>query len=262
MSVIAGKNAVVAAGSEGVKVNEVTAGETAVVYTTGSIDTKSTNGKISGKTVVVAAKNFTPEGKGSEVDVKVDKELVVYNHANGNRPLIAIFNTKEGKDNPDVKNLPNDSIIFLDGRLVGGDIQTVNKLGALEAFPVQTPELKSEQGIFGNPAFLHGQMGIANALAIGAIDFVMLEKWGVDDDPDIMGLDEEIRRKSIAKTIRKWEMEDNATVIGNQTSFRYGVSEAEGYDGDSPIQKIIDWFRTPSDASAKPNDVKGNVKGE
>ena len=54
-------------------------------------------------------------------------------------------------------------------------MQSINKFGAMEAFPVQTPELKSEQGIFGNPVFLHDELGVANPLAVGAIDFLLLD---------------------------------------------------------------------------------------
>jgi hypothetical protein len=40
---------------------------------------------------------------------------------------------------------------------------------------VQTPELKSEQGVFGNPMFLHDELDVANPLAVGAIDFLLLD---------------------------------------------------------------------------------------
>ena len=38
---------------------------------------------------------------------------------------------------------------------------------------MQTPELKSEQGVFGNPTFLHDELDVANPLAVGAIDFLL-----------------------------------------------------------------------------------------
>ena len=107
--------------------------------------------------------------------INVGSKLTVNNFHSGANPLLAIFETKGGNKKPNVASLPNDTIVFVDGRLAGGDTQAINKLGALEAFPVQTPELKSEQGVFGNPIFLHDELDVANPLAVGAIDFLLLD---------------------------------------------------------------------------------------
>ena len=170
-----GDVAIGAANGTDLQVNNISAVGNAAVYTTGTITGNavgSGGGSISGQNVHITAHDF----QGGIVNIAVRKELVSNNIKGGHNPQIAIYKTASGgKDNPEVENNPNGSIVFLDGRLIGGDIQTINKLGAMEAFPVQTPELKSEQGVFGNPTFLHDELGVANPLAVGVIDFLLQE---------------------------------------------------------------------------------------
>ena len=166
VSATAGGNVSLAsAGTEDLKVGTV-AGRDVSLYTAGKLvteDTVSADGR-----TTVTAKRF-----GGAARHAFGPSLTVNNFNQGARPLLAIFETKGGNRTPHVKNQPNDTIVFIDGRLAGGDIQVVNKLGALEAFPVQTPELKSEQGVFGNPNFLHDELDVANPFAVGAIDFLL-----------------------------------------------------------------------------------------
>ncbi len=161
----AGGTVSVGASSGDLTVNSVS-GTDVNVYAPGSIG----SGEITARgTLTVTAGDYG----NSEVVINA-KKLVVNRIEGGHRPQLAMFKTK-GSNDPDVKNQPNDTIIFVDGRVAGGDIQTINKLGAMEAFPVQTPELKSEQGVFGNPIFLHDELDVANPLAVGAIDFLLQE---------------------------------------------------------------------------------------
>ena len=51
----------------------------------------------------------------------------------------------------------------------------LNMFGANEAFLVSTPELKSTQGIFGNPPFLHSDLDVANPMEVSAIDYLIQE---------------------------------------------------------------------------------------
>ena len=166
VSATAGGNVSLAsAGTEDLKVGAV-AGQDVSLYTAGKLvteDTVSADGS-----TTVTAKRF-----GGAARHAFGSSLTVNNFNQGARPLLAIFETKGGNRTPHVKNQPNDTIVFIDGRLAGGDIQVINKLGALEAFPVQTPELKSEQGVFGNPNFLHDELDVANPFAVGAIDFLL-----------------------------------------------------------------------------------------
>ena len=144
---------------------------TAAVYTSKTISTPG-NAVIEGRNVNVTAHDYQP----GTVNINVTDRLTANNIEGGMNPGIAIFTTKGGKSNPSIDNLPNNMLIFIDGRLAGGDMMMINKLGALEAFPVATPELKSEQGIFGNPVFLHDQLDVSNPLAVGAIDFLLEDR--------------------------------------------------------------------------------------
>ena len=166
-----GDVAIAAADANTIDVAEITAGKSASVFTAGTI---KPTGKIkAGKDISVSAKNFM----GGIVKISLGGRLTVNNFGDAmfGNPLLAIFSTSGGNRNVNVNNQPNKSVVFVDGRLAGGDLQTINKLGAMEAFPVQTPELKSEQGVFGNPIFLHDELGVANPLAVGAIDFLLLD---------------------------------------------------------------------------------------
>jgi len=103
-------------------------------------------------------------------------------------PLLAYFETVNGVT-PKIDNQPNDAVIFVDGRLAGGNIQTMNRLGSHEAFPVETPELKSVQGVFGNPNFLHGELDVAEPVGIGVIDYLLVDRakmsYGADIPPEM-----------------------------------------------------------------------------
>ena len=145
----------------------ITAGGKASLY---NVSTVNPDGIVKGTEVAVTSKSYS----GGIVGVATST-ITANNLTGGANPLLAIFETKGGTSNPKVTNLPNHTIVFVDGRLAGGDMQTINKLGAVEAFPVQTPELKSEQGVFGNPTFLHDELDVANPFAVGAIDFILLE---------------------------------------------------------------------------------------
>jgi len=164
----AGKDASIAgAGSENLRIGSVS-GANVSLYTSGEL---VTDGVVASRgNTTITARKF-----GGKAQASFGPSLTVNNFVNGSRPLHAIFQTKGGNTTPKIKKLPNDTIVFIDGRLAGGDIQIINKLGALEAFPVQTPELKSEQGIFGNPTFLHDELDVANPLAVGAIDFLLID---------------------------------------------------------------------------------------
>ena len=167
-----GDVAVADAFGDGLAVGEggIEGGKAAAVLTAGSI---SGDGTIKAPNVTVSAKSFDDD----KVPVKVSagNSLTVNNFRSGMNPLLAVFESDGGNARPELSNLPNKTVVFFDGRLLGGDLKTINTVGAVEAFPVQTPELKSEQGIFGNPTFLHNELDVSNPMAVGAIDFILLE---------------------------------------------------------------------------------------
>ncbi|MBO7483145.1 MAG: hypothetical protein J6U17_04595, partial [Kiritimatiellae bacterium] len=148
----------------------VTGGGNVSLYAPNTIVTTGTIA--AGDRLTITAGNFT----GGTLSVNPGKTLATHNFVDGQNPLIAIYGSVSGGNaDPKIENLPNHVLVFLDGRVAGGDLKTINQLGSVEAFPVQTPELKSEQGVFGNPTFLHGELDVANPLAVGAIDFILQE---------------------------------------------------------------------------------------
>ena len=203
--------------SDGIK-----GGSAVAVHTAGTI---AGDGTISAPRLTVSAKSY----ENGIVKVNVGNTLTVNNFTGGMNPLLAIFEANGGSDRPNLENLPNKTVVFYNGRLLGGDIKIINTLGAIEAFPVQTPELKSEQGIFGNPVFLHDELDVANPLAVGAIDFLLLD----------------IPRLTLSSDFPlEVEKQVAAAGLNPTTSYWFGQksNEAEGKEEDS---------------DGKPSDVKG-----
>lgn len=147
--------------------SNIRAGGNLSVYTAGAIESSGTlqaNGN-----VTVSAKEF-----GDVSYLRAGGKLTINNVGHPKQPQIAYFESVNGKE-PKINNLPNDVVIFIDGRLAGGNLNILNKFGADEAFMVDTPELKSTQGIFGNPPFLHSDLDVANPMEVSAIDYLIQE---------------------------------------------------------------------------------------
>ena len=137
------------------------------LYTAGELDANSYIG--AGKDMTVSAAGF-----GDMSYLNAGGKLTINNVGKPGSPQIAYFESVNGVE-PNIKNQPNDTVIFIDGRLAGGNLQTLNMFGANEAFLVSTPELKSSQGIFGTPPFLHSDLDVANPMEVCAIDYLIQE---------------------------------------------------------------------------------------
>ena len=147
--------------------NTVKAGGDLSVYTVKEL---MSNGLlVSGNDMVVSAGSF-----GDLNYLRAGGTLTINNVGHPKHPRIAYFESVNGHE-PRIDNLPNDMVIFVDGRLAGGNINIMNMFGANEAFLVSTPELKSTQGIFGNPPFLHSDLDVANPMEVCAIDYLIQE---------------------------------------------------------------------------------------
>jgi hypothetical protein len=191
--------AIAGANGSDINVDCVTAGADVSLFTTGTI---RPNGTVTaGGDLTVSAKDFS----GGAVKMNMSDVLTVNNFHSGEKPLLAFFETNGGNTTPEINNQPNEAIIFIDGRLAGGDIKTINLLGAVEAFPVQTPELKSEQGIFGNPLFLHDDLDVATPLAVGAIDYLLLELPRMELSSDFpIGVEKQVSANGLNPTTSYW----------------------------------------------------------
>ena len=178
---------------------------------------------------------------GGAVGINVGNKLTVNNLQGGSNPLLAIFETRGGSKDPTVENLPNHTIVFLDGRLVGGDLQAINTLGAVEAFPVQTPELKSEQGVFGNPTFLHDELDVANPLAVGAIDFLLQEIPRLTLSSDFpMEVEKQVAANGLSPTTSYWFGQRSGDDEPEESEESSGESgESNSGDGDAAVKTAM-----------------------
>ena len=137
------------------------------VYTAGALNPYGL--LVAERDLTVSAASF-----GDMSYLRAGGKLTINNVGHPSHPQIAYFESVNGVE-PNINNLPNDMVIVIDGRLAGGNLNILNKFGANEAFMVETPELKSTQGIFGNPPFLHSDLDVANPMAVSAVDYLIQE---------------------------------------------------------------------------------------
>ena len=224
--------AIAGANGSDINVDCVTAGADVSLFTTGTI---RPNGTVTaGGNLTVSAKDFS----GGAVKMNMSDALTVNNFQSGDKPLLAFFETNGGNTTPEINNQPNETIIFIDGRLAGGDIKTINLLGAVEAFPVQTPELKSEQGVFGNPLFLHDDLDVATPLAVGAIDYLLLELPRMELSSDFpIGVEKQVSANGLNPTTSYWFGQNPAAAEEDEADDANDDGKGEsptGNEGASP----------------------------
>ena len=106
---------------------------------------------------------------------------------------------------------------------------------------MQTPELKSEQGVFGNPVFLHDELGVANPLAVGAIDFLLLDIPRLTLSSDFpLEIEKQVAAAGLNPTTSYWfgqksndEVKDDAEGNGEGKEGEDKPSEGNG-GGEAP----------------------------
>ncbi len=160
------------------------------------IDGNDTGVDIAAGALVISAGQIIGAGDaGNSIDAleislcgsSAPADIWINNVAGGSdRTVLAFLDTAGGVDDP-VASAANGSgaLIFINGQYVGGDPTFVQLFAAAEAFPAETPELKSRQGVFGDPFFLHDQLDINEPVALGLIDFILAEKATITGDPEI-----------------------------------------------------------------------------
>jgi hypothetical protein len=97
------------------------------------------------------------------------------------------YDSVGGKGHPIVSAASGSGAIVIEnGTYGGGDRSQFDGLfeAALD-FAKDTPELKSRQGVFGSPIFVHDQMDINEAVALGIIDFLFSGKAIIVGDPEL-----------------------------------------------------------------------------
>jgi hypothetical protein len=64
-------------------------------------------------------------------------------------------------------------LVILNDTVIGGDAGILRELHRTQAFVVETPELKSKQGVFGTPLFLHRLMQVREPMEIGLANYLL-----------------------------------------------------------------------------------------
>ena len=68
-------------------------------------------------------------------------------------------------------------LVIVNGQVLEGNPDLLRAIHRAEAFTIETPELKSKQGVFGSPVFIHTDMDVSEAASIGSIDYLQMD-WG------------------------------------------------------------------------------------
>ncbi|MEI6972446.1 MAG: hypothetical protein WCL44_13135, partial [bacterium] len=79
-------------------------------------------------------------------------------------------------------------IVLFDGNVVFGRSMAADNIWRTEAFTLETPELKSRQGVFGSPYFVHAYMSITEPIALGLVDYLLNGLAQVSTDPQFPSL--------------------------------------------------------------------------
>jgi len=125
--------------------------------------------------------------------------------------VYAFFDTVGGQSHPSAgAKRESGALIFINGMYAGGDPQYVNLFAAVESYPAETPELKSRQGVFGDPFFLHDQMDINESVALGLIDFILTQKAQIVGDPELsVDVYEDMAAGALSPTTSIWFGKDH-----------------------------------------------------
>ncbi|MBR4617210.1 MAG: hypothetical protein IKO55_16505, partial [Kiritimatiellae bacterium] len=78
-------------------------------------------------------------------------------------------------------------LVIYKGRIYAASPDLWLKINRALAFSIDTPELKSKQGVFGSPLFVHTDMDVSEAASIGTVDYVSIADTVMDTlaDPDV-----------------------------------------------------------------------------
>lgn len=78
-------------------------------------------------------------------------------------------------------------LVIYKGQILAASPDLWLKINRALAFTIDTPELKSKQGVFGTPLFVHTDMDVSEAASIGSVDYVSIADTIMDTlaDPDV-----------------------------------------------------------------------------
>ena len=78
-------------------------------------------------------------------------------------------------------------LVIVNGQIYAGHPDLIRRVNRALAFTVETPELKSKQGVFGSPLFVHTDMDVSEAASIGSVDYLQMDANSLDplQDPAV-----------------------------------------------------------------------------
>ena len=140
--------------------------------------------------------------------------------------IYAFFNTVGGKSHLRVGAARGSgAIIFVNGMYAGGDPKYMARFAAAEAFAEDTPELKSRQGVFGTPNFVHDQMDINEPIAMGLVEYLLSQGYSIEGDVELPP---------------SATMDIEASGLGPRNTIRFGAKEKEEENKDKKQQAEVE----------------------
>ena len=191
---------------------------------------------------------------GDPMEAQVGGKWTILNGELGGTPMSYIYivmgDTKYSDTPAYIGTIAIPGLVIVNGRPVLGHPDLLRKIYSALAFSVDTPELKSTQGIFGSPLFLHTDLALFNAGETG-VDY-----WNVIQN-DL--LDPNNGKNAVVYGPRRWGLDDSLWDSERMSRSRLYLIECdplpEAEDADTPAAKAPTKPAVKSaakDAAAKP----------
>ena len=136
---------------------------------------------------------------------------VIVDSKDKDQPFNVVQYWKNWIHDPNLKDQEIPGLVIIDGQVVAGKPELTRAIDRAEAFTIETPELKSVQGVFGQPLFVHTDMDVSEAASIGSVDHLRVDPLSFEPVEDA----------TVRNQLRKW---------GSAGSFAGGRREVSKYD--------------------------------
>jgi len=198
---------------------------------------------------------------GDPMEAQVNGQWTILNGELEGTPMSYIYivmGETEYSDTPEyVGTIAIPGLVIVNGRPVLGHPDLLRKIYSALAFSVDTPELKSTQGIFGSPLFLHTDLALFNAGETG-VDY-----WNIIQN-DL--LDPNNGKNAVVYGPRRWGLDDSLWDSERMSRSRLYLIEfdplPEAKEAAKPAPKAAKPAAKSAakDAAAKPAAPKAEAK--
>ena len=198
---------------------------------------------------------------GDPMEAQVNGQWTILNGELEGTPMSYIYivmGETEYSDTPEyVGTIAIPGLVIVNGRPVLGHPDLLRKIYSALAFSVDTPELKSTQGIFGSPLFLHTDLALFNAGETG-VDY-----WNIIQN-DL--LDPNNGKNAVVYGPRRWGLDDSLWDSERMSRSRLYLIEfdplPEAKEAAKPAPKAAKPAAKSAakDAAAKPVAPKAEAK--